>query len=660
MSELSRKRSLLAATFTILFAPALLAGYPSPRFESRMVYDAANHRLILFGGSTAVDRGTKLSYDLADTWKFVNTRWIELSTKNAPLGRRGHAMVYDAARNQVVVFGGRNKTTDLNDTWVFRNDDWTQLSPANSPTVRVIPGADYDLDRGRILLFGGTQLSSDSKTSTPLYDTWEFDGTNWKQVSPDGPHVTKPILAYDAARKQMVMLALNDKSVTAMYTWDPSKGAWNQATPTLLPPCVNEGSLVFQTSNNTLLYTGGVCADSTNVDETYEWDGTNWTKVTLSLGNNRTFGSAYAFDTDRHLAYLFGGTPVFGGPLGSTLTYANAIWLEITDPFIPAPRSLFAFNTDPVNGAITMFAGVNDLTTFNDFWLYHNGQWLAVIADGSPATCLDPNAAYDSDRGKLVTVCADASTFEWDPAAGSWKQFTGLKTAPPPRQFSSMVYDQTLKKTVLFGGFDTNYLDQTWTWDGAAWTRVKNSPAPSRALASLWYDPKMKKTVMYGGLGRLTSQDRITRFSDMWTFDGTGWTELKPSGTTPGARYGALTAVIPKLRREKSPLLAREGNVILFGGLRLDTVNNLQEQVYASDQWEWDGSAQTWTKVTTPTVPPARENGGIAYDPARDELVMFGGYAGQYFSDAWSYDGTDWTVRTLPDLTRRRAARPGK
>src|SRR5439155_14691936 len=125
--------------------------------------------------------------------------------------------------------------------------------------------------------------------------------------------------------------------------------------------------------------------------------------------------------------------------------------------------------------------------------------------------------------------------------------------------FASLVYDQTLKKTVLFGGYDTNYLDQTWTWDGTVWTRVKKNPPPSRALAAMWYDPTLKKTVLYGGIGRLTSTDRLTRFADMWTFDGTGWTQLTPA-STPGPRYGAQVTIDPHTNK-----------VLLFGGMRVDT-----------------------------------------------------------------------------------------
>jgi hypothetical protein len=158
----------------------------------------------------------------------------------------------------------------------------------------------------------------------------------------------------------------------------------------------------------------------------------------------------------------------------------------------------------------------------------------------------------------------------------------------------------------------------------------------------MWYDATLKKTVIYGGIGRLTSDDKITRYSDMWSFDGTGWVALTPA-TTPGVRYGAETVVDP-----------RTGHAFIFGGIRVDTSDtNIQTQVYANDFWEWDGTA--WTKISTAVTPPARENGGFAYDPLRKELVLFAGYSGFYLSDIWTYNAGTWT-QVLEVLNRRRAA----
>ncbi len=45
-------------------------------------------------------------------------------------------MTYDAARGQVVLFGGYRSAHDFGDTWTWDGTDWTQLSPVHSPSAR--------------------------------------------------------------------------------------------------------------------------------------------------------------------------------------------------------------------------------------------------------------------------------------------------------------------------------------------------------------------------------------------------------------------------------------------------------------------------------------------------------------------------------------------
>jgi len=647
MSDHSLKRGLLFCILSLLVAGSAFAATPAGRYETKMVCYPAIHRAVLFGGLTAIDAGTKLQYDLDDTWEWTGSRWLQVFPSHNPPARSGESMVFDSARNRVVIFGGRQGKLNLNDTWSFDGNDWTEIKTANAPSVREIAGAAYDSVRDRIVLFGGTHqtYSTDGRTltETPLHDTWEFNGTNWTQILTDGPAVTKAILEYDPIRKQTIMLGVNASAATVMFAWDPAAATWKSLTPTVLPTCANEGAMTWQTSNNTILYTGGVCATSSGTEETYEWDGTNWTKIDLTLFAGTYLAPALTFDQDRQVAVLFGGAPPAGQLNTGTFTYANKAWTGVGDIAYPSPRSLFTFATDPVNKVIYLYGGVNDVTAFFDFWVYQNGMFHPQLTAGQPTDCGSPIGVYDTDRSKLVVLCSGSATWEYDGA--KWAQFDATKTAPPPHRFSSLVYDQNLKKTVFFGGLDVSgiYLDQTWTFDGTAWSQVKKNPAPSRTLTSMWYDPILKKTVLYGGLGRLTSESRLTRFDDMWSFDGTGWTQIKPTAT-PGMRYGAEVGVDPAT-----------GHAIVFGGIRVDTdANNNQVQVYANDTWDWDGTA--WKKITSTLTPPARENGGFAVDPIRNQLVMFGGYSGFYHSDLWNYANGQWS-QVIEVLSRRRASR---
>ena len=652
MRHLAPKRVLLAVSLLISSLP-VFAATPSARYETRMAYDASTSRAILFGGITGVDTGTKQAYFLGDTWQWTGSKWLQLYPKHSPSARSGPVVTYDSLRNRVVLFGGHIATGDLNDTWYFNGNDWVQINTPTAPPARFLSSGAYDSKRDRLIIFGGTQTTVTTTTTTgiSLYDTWEFDGTTWRQIGGEGPHIAKPTLVYDAANDKVLMIGIDDQAAPLMYEYNASAGTWNQLKPSTMPSCVNEGFLVYDTANEKPLFSSGVCSGTTTADnETLEWDGSTWKKLDATLNAARVFGAASAFDSARQVLVQFGGTPSGTAPWATTYLFGRGTgWIAASDGAVPGSRSLFTFTPDVARNTIWLFGGIDDIQTFADLWKFQNGVWEQItVTENAPATCVSPTAALDTDRQKLVIVCSDSSTFEWDGTA--WTTFSNLKTVPPARRFASMTYDQTLKKVVLFGGFDgTNYSDQTWTWNGTEWSRVKNNPAPSRQLASMWWDPTLKKTVIYGGLGRLTSNDRIIRYDDMWTFDGNGWTQLKPAGGTPGMRYGAQFAIDP-----------RTNHGILFGGLRTDSVAAVppsktpgQVQIYVNDTWEWDGAA--WTKKSVDGVPPARENGGLAYDPSMNVMVMYAGWAGQFLSDMWTLTGNEWRPRPEPGGGRRRA-----
>ena len=67
--------------------------------------------------------------------------------------------------------------------------------------------------------------------------------------------------------------------------------------------------------------------------------------------------------------------------------------------------------------------------------------------------------------------------------------------------------------------------------------------------------------------------------------------------------------------------------VVLFGG-------DLGYSGYFGETWEWDGA--NWTQVSS-GGPSARSRHAMAYDSARQRVVLFGGYGGDRFDDTWIY-----------------------
>lgn len=667
MSVLTPKRLFFAAV-ALLLSTTAFAAHPSARSYARMAFHAEDGTAVLFGGESLFDTATQRTYDSDETWTWTGSRWIQLFPANQPQGRSAHGMVYDSNHSRVVLFGGRRAATVaqgdvsfLNDTWVWDGGLWQEIETPSAPEPRQLFGLTFDSVRDRVILFGGSRRNAADTAFEGAFDTWEFDGTTWTKIDvATPPQVSFPLLAFDATRNQTVLVGTTSTLGMEMYLYDPAARAWNKKTfaaEEKFPPCVNDASMEYRAANGTIVLIGGVCTVTDSpIDATWQWDGSTWSEVAVS-NPSRATAQAIAYDNLRDALVIYGGFQAFFSvPRSFTTLLRSGEYRLALDEVRPTPRSLSAFRTDPVTSTVWLFGGLNELgdsylSEFNRvtgdgmLWGYRKGQWFSLGVKDSPADCAAPLAAYDTNRSRLVVTCFGSGTFEFDGTA--WKAFTPEDT-PPTRRFAAMVYDETLKKTVLFGGWDeTDYRNDTWTWDGTNWTEVKNDRPTHRGVFSMWYDPLQKKTIIYGGLGRRSIDERITRYTDMWAFNGTGWSKLNVA-TTPGERFGAQIAVDP-----------RSGKLVLFGGLRteLDTANDSRRQFFDNDTWIWDGAASTWTKLNPPRAPHPRENGMMAWDPAGNEIVLFGGYAAFYFSDTWVFDGAQWTPRVDP-LGHRRSASP--
>jgi hypothetical protein len=198
------------------------------------------------GGSCVMFGGLGASY-LGDTWAFSSGQWSPVCSPDAsacgcgPCARAYHAMAYDVAHGQVVLFGGRDASGPMVDTWVLSaNQPWSQRCAAGcatdagdagtccvSPPARSEHAMAYDASRRVVVLFGGK--AADGRL---LDDTWEWDGARWS--NPKGAH------------------APTARSAHAMATAPPSYGV-----------------IVF----------GGTDANGLPADPLWTWNGTDWSAV---------------------------------------------------------------------------------------------------------------------------------------------------------------------------------------------------------------------------------------------------------------------------------------------------------------------------------------------------------------------------------------------
>ena len=66
-----------------------------------------------------------------------------------------------------------------------------------------------------------------------------------------------------------------------------------------------------------------------------------------------------------------------------------------------------------------------------------------------------------------------------------------------------------------------------------------------------------------------------------------------------------------------------------------------------NEMWAWDGGS--WSQVTPPNLPSEREGHSMAWDSARQRLVLFGGFTlTSLQNDTWEWNGLTWAQRLPP------------
>jgi hypothetical protein len=292
-------------------------GSPPARMGAAMTYDAATKTVVLFGGT----RGDG-SAPFDDTWTWDGCHWTQAKPATSPPGRSFGAMAFDANSGKVILFGGGAANADplRNDMWSWDGRIWHEERPSPMPVhvdeVRTV----FDTVNRNLVLFGmggprfetpvtwswnGTAWTErhPAKSPPPLYgyglafgaksgivlfggyealdtyraETWVWDGDQWSRrqprISPRGGPV---FMVHEDTRQDIVLLEDN-----GMWVW--TGDVWQPQHPSMLPPFQYFRSLAYDAARDRVLLFGGKNPQTNQAtNDTWLWDGSNWSSVTTS------------------------------------------------------------------------------------------------------------------------------------------------------------------------------------------------------------------------------------------------------------------------------------------------------------------------------------------------------------------------------------------
>ena len=172
---------------------------PSARDSHSMVYDSADDKVILFGGYDAIGRND-------ETWVYnlTDNSWTNMNTSHNPGARFIHSMAYNSAHDKVILFGGYDDDASDDETWVYNLTDnsWTNMNPSTSPSERRRHSMVYDSARDKVILFGGY----DNTVSDNEMWAYNLTENSWINMNPS----TKPSERYESS---MVYDSTHDKVI---------------------------------------------------------------------------------------------------------------------------------------------------------------------------------------------------------------------------------------------------------------------------------------------------------------------------------------------------------------------------------------------------------------------------------------------------------------
>lgn len=220
-------------------------------------FDEQRNRLVLFGGLDFLVHPTN------NTWELDGGTWVMTAPLARPPARHGARMAYDAARKQIVLFGGQTPTTFLQDTWSYDGVTWTQHSISVPPAPRDEHAMAYDPVRRVVVLHGGKGFNG------AFDDTWEWDGANWTPSSTISVGARSGHrMAYDTTRNRLVLYGRN----VPVDVWERAGTSW-ASVPSSLGPTMTSAMAFDPRQQYTVVIAPVMPSGSSEV---WLWDGRGW------------------------------------------------------------------------------------------------------------------------------------------------------------------------------------------------------------------------------------------------------------------------------------------------------------------------------------------------------------------------------------------------
>jgi len=270
---------------------------PAAGEDCAMIYDPAQHRIVLFGGKD--DENENLSgmwaLDLAkNIWQKITV------AGESPPASEDHAMIYDPLGHRMILHGGEDGFT-TNKIWAFdlNAQRWRNMTDSTGP-AREDHTAIFDSFGMRMIIFGGRNNSA-HYDDTNIYEIWALDlhpasrtFEKWRNLTVENNHApgrSDHVAVYDEKKNRMIIYGGWDKDQKELFgdTWafnfpalPYAPGKWKQIkTRKSHPPKRRHAASVYDASRNWFIVFGGLGEEGYLNDVwAFELDADVWINIT--------------------------------------------------------------------------------------------------------------------------------------------------------------------------------------------------------------------------------------------------------------------------------------------------------------------------------------------------------------------------------------------
>jgi hypothetical protein len=423
-----------------------------------------------------------------------------------------------------------------------------------------------------------------------------------------------------------------DAAAMVPQVWTLEDDVWVRHLEESYPTPGWKPAMVYDPVRDVIVRFGGQGADGYCLSETWEYDGNTWVLRTDVSSPPGRRSHAMAYDPDSQTILMFGGSTKDPGEeyvlFNDFWEYDGGSWVQLDprDP-IPAPRELASMAYDESRGRMVLAFGWNlDFGSLSDTWEWNGRKWSQPHGPPPSIPRNGAGVAYDPIREKLYAFGGEGSgeTAFWN---GSYWEPVSVSGSPPARYYAPTVFDASRGEILIHGGQrqNANTLGDTWVFNGSRWLEIPQAihVPPARDIFGFTFDEGAERAVTQGGFNGGT----LVHYYETWEWNGDAWSETATM-SDPG-------------RRENHAMVydALQGVSVMFGGYDPDLNDDVDQT------WEYDSTRREWTELLTAVRPGERANHSMAYRSSDGAVVVFGGEdasSGYRLDDTWVLLDDTW------------------